>query len=527
MNKILVLLVMVCQMVSAQTEKTAESSIDRVTVFLNRAQIYRQVKVRVEPGKNTVVVQGLPAGLDPQSVQVRAQSRIMLLGVSHRHSFLNEFSLPASLKKMKDSIAFYNRQLLLEQQHKEVLHKEEQLLLANQRIGGSNQNLSVNELKGMADYFRARLTDIGMARLRLDEKISTLKDRIDKLNRQFKEQNDLYRRNTSEVVISLLAEAAMQAELELSYVVDQAGWYPVYDIRAVDTKSPVQLQYKANVYQRTGEDWNQVRLKLSTANPALGGMKPELAIWYVDFLYQQVRSAAPTLYKAGREDASQAMEIPPSEQPALSDYTQVVQTAINTEFEIGLPYTVTSASQPVTVDIQKYEVPAAYRYATVPKMDNDAFLLARITGWNQYNLLPGEAQVFFEGTYVGKTSIHPEEVNDTLTVSLGRDPRVVVKREQKKDFTLRKAIGSSIRETAAWEISLRNTRNEPITIMVEDQVPVSRNSQIEVTLNDGGGARYSPDTGKLVWEITLQPNAMRRLNFAYEIKYPKGRQIAH
>lgn len=88
------------------------------------------------------------------------------------------------------------------------------------------------------------------------------------------------------------------------------------------------------------------------------------------------------------------MEIPPSEQPALSDYTQVVQTAINTEFEIGLPYTVTSASQPVTVDIQKYEVPAAYRYATVPKMDNDAFLLARITGWNQYNLLPGEAQVF-------------------------------------------------------------------------------------------------------------------------------------
>lgn len=527
MKKTWIFIWLVANLAMAQPEKTAESSITAVTVFLNRAQIYRQVKTRVEAGRNILVVRGLPAGLDPQSIQVRSQNRVLLLGVSHRKSFLNEFALPAGLRKLKDSLNYYNRQMLMEQQQKEVLNKEEQLLLANQRIGGANQNLSVNELKTMAEYFRTRLNDIGMARLRSDEKISALKEHIEKLNRQIKEQNELYSRNTSEVVISLSAETTIQAELELSYVVNQAGWYPVYDIRAVNTKSPVQLQYKANVYQSTGEDWSQVKLKLSTANPALGGMKPELAVWYVDFLYPVLRSTAPAIRKEKGEDASYIMEIPPTEQPALGDYTQVLQTAINTEFEIGLPYTVPSSPQPVTVDIQKYDVPATYRYATVPKLDHDAFLLARITGWNQYNLLPGEAQVFFEGTYVGKTYINPEEVNDTLAVSLGRDPRVVVKREQKKDFTWRKIVGSNIRETAAWEISLRNTRSEVINLTVEDQIPVSRNSQIEVTLTNTGGARYYTDTGKLTWEITLQPNESRKLNFAYEVKYPRGRQISH
>lgn len=527
MSKLWIIAWVMAGVAVAQPEKTAESSITHVTVFLNRAQVHRQVKARIESGRNVVVVRGLPAELDPQSIQVRGLNRVMLLGVSHRQSFLNELALPAALKKLKDSLNYYKHHLLVEQQQQEVLNKEEQLLLANQRIGGANQNLSVNELKAMADYFRVRLNDIGTARLRSDEKITALKERIDRLSRQINEQNELYSRNTSEVVISLSAEVPVQAELELSYVVHQAGWYPVYDIRALNTKGPIQLLYKANVFQRTGEDWNQVKLKLSTANPALGGIKPELSVWYLDFLYPAVRVSvmSPHLEKAA--DAFSAGEVTASAQPSLADYNQVVQTAINTEFEVGLPYTVPSSSQPVTVDVQKYEVPATYRYATVPKLDSDVFLLARITGWGQYNLIPGEAQVFFEGTYVGKTRLNPEEVNDTLIVSMGRDPRVLVKREQKKDYVSRKSIGSGIRETAAWEISLRNTRNEVITITVEDQIPVSKNNQIEVFLTDAGGAHYDKDTGRLVWEITLQPDELRRLSFAYEVKYPKGRKINH
>jgi uncharacterized protein (TIGR02231 family) len=529
MKKLLIVLVTIVNAVWAQPEKTAESAITRVTVFLNRAQVVRLVKTYAEQGRNTIVVRGLPAQLDPQSLQVRKQGKVVLLGVSHRQSFLNELSMPPELKKLKDSLNYYNRQTSVVQHSKDVLQKEEQMLLANQRIGGANQNLSVNELKAMADYFRTRLNEIGMARLQADEKLSKLKERIDKLTRQYQQQNELYSRNTSEVLISLLAETTGSVQLELSYVVRQAGWQPVYDVRAANAGGPVQLQYKAQVYQSTGEDWHQVKLKLSTANPSLGGVKPELAVWYIDFQYPEAQRRLSESVRLKKQDM--AVEAPDLvEESSLmtsAQYTRVVENALSTEFDIDLPYTIASSAQPVTVDIQQYEVPAVYRYATVPKLDGSAFLQAQITGWDGYNLLPGQAQVFFEDTYVGHTFINPAEVTDTLTVSLGRDPRVVVQRERKKDLTSRKVIGANIRETVAWGIALRNTRPEPVTIRVEDQVPVSRNSRIEVNLLEAGGASFDKTTGKLTWEVTLKPNEWRRLEFTYEIKYPKGMMINH
>jgi uncharacterized protein (TIGR02231 family) len=134
--------------------------------------------------------------------------------------------------------------------------------------------------------------------------------------------------------------------------------------------------------------------------------------------------------------------------------------------------------------------------------------------------------VFFEGTFVGKSFIDPNAVKDTLAVSLGRDKRIVLKREQVKDFTTRRTVGANVRETQAWEISVRNTRNEPVKIALEDQLPISRNSQIEVTVIDVAGAQYNKETGKLVWDMTLQPNETKKVVIKYEVRYPKDKQIS-
>jgi uncharacterized protein (TIGR02231 family) len=516
-----------------QIEKPVDSKITRVTVFLNRAQVTREIKTRVEAGKTTLVLSGLTAQLDQQSVQVLGKGNFILLGISHRQNFISEFNLPKNLRVLNDSLEYYKRALLVEQQQKDVLNKEEQLLLANQKIGGNNQNLSVNELKAMAEFYRSRLGEIGMAKIKSDEKIRKTNEHINKLTNQIREQNELYSRNTSELVISLSAETAGTIEVEVNYIVDNAGWYAVYDLRAVNTKSPIQLSYKANVFQSTGEDWKDVRLKLSTANPSLGGAKPELYTWYLDFYYpaykQRDVSRTGMAQKAGVDKAEEvelSVEVPVTKQKSIADYTQTIQTSLNTEFDISLPYTVLSASKPTLVDIRNHEVKADYRYAVAPKLDNDAFLLARATGWEEFNLLPGEANVFFEGTFVGSSFIDPNSVKDTLAVSLGRDKRIVVQRQRVKDFSSRKAIGSNIRETAAWEITIRNTRNEPVKLVVEDQVPVSKNSQIEVTVTDVGGAKYTKDTGKLVWEMSLQPNETRKVVFKFEVKYPKDRQVS-
>jgi uncharacterized protein (TIGR02231 family) len=297
----------------------------------------------------------------------------------------------------------------------------------------------------------------------------------------------------------------------------------------------VQLSYKANVFQSTGEDWKNVKLKLSTANPTLGGLKPELYSWYLNFyepIAQALRGRAAGLeYKkmdkaSAPAPAALAEEEAPAPAQTVSDFVSTIQTTLNTEFDIALPYTVSSSNKPTLVDIRNHELKADYTYSSAPKLDADAFLLARSTGWEEFNLLPGEANVFFEGTFVGKSYIDPNSIKDTLNISLGRDKRIVVKREKLKDFTSKKLIGSNKRENYAYEITVRNTKNEPIKIIVEDQVPVSQNNQIEVTVIDVGGSRYNKDTGKLTWELNLQPNESKKLTYKFEVKYPKDKIVS-
>jgi uncharacterized protein (TIGR02231 family) len=516
-----------------QNEKNVDSKITDVTVFLNKAQVTREVKTRIEPGRVNLVVRGLTSQLDPESIQVTGKGSFIILGISHQQNYLSELNMPKSLKALKDSVEQLQKQLQLEQSQKEILSKEEQMLLSNQKIGGTTQNLTVAELKAMADFYRSRLGDIVTSRMKQDDKIKKINERIAKLNTQINSQNEMYGRNTSEIVVSISAEAATSVDLNVNYVVANAGWYPVYDVRAMNTKSPLQLSYKANVFQSTGEEWKNVKLKLSTANPNQSGLKPELSSWYLDF-YQPIayelerrkyKSTGAVARAANMEDKEEMVSMAAPAAESVADYVSTIQTTLNTEFDISLPYSVMSASKPTTVDIRNYEMKSDYTYSVAPKLDKDAFLLARATGWEEFNLLPGEANIFFEGTFVGKSFIDPNTIKDTLSVSLGRDKRIVVKREKLKDLTSRSFLGSNKKESYAYEISIRNTKGEGIKVIVEDQIPISQNTQIEVSTQDLGGAKFNKNTGKLVWELELKPSETRKVIYKFEVKYPKDRQI--
>jgi len=514
-----------------QNEKRVDSRIEEVTVFLSKAQVTREVKTRLEAGKTNLILTGLTSQLDPQSIQVVGKGSFIILGISQQQNYLNELNMPKSLRVLKDSIELLQKQVILEQSQKEILNKEEQMLLSNQKIGGTNQNLTVAELKAMADFYRSRLGDIVTTRMKQDEKIKKMNDRISKLNRQFNEQNELLRRNTSEIVIGVSAESATQADIKVSYVVANAGWNAVYDVRAINTKSPLQLSYKANVFQSTGEEWKNVKLKLSTANPNQSGLKPELYSWYLDFynpiVYQnrKERSAQPVTMMRATEDKAELSEMEVEDAQVMSKFVSTVQTSLNTEFDISLPYSVSSSSKPTVVDIRNYEMKAEYSYSVVPKLDVDAFLIAKAIGWEEFSLLPGEANIFFEGTFVGNSFIDPNNIKDTLALSLGRDKRIVVKRDKLKDLTSRSVMGGSKKESYTWEISIRNTKTDPVRIHIEDQVPVSQNTQIEVTVLDAGDSNYNKQTGKLTWDLEIKPSDTRKVMYKFEVKYPKDKQI--
>lgn len=513
----------------AQSEKSADSKPVNITVFLNKAQVTRLVNTQLEAGNTNLVISGLSAIMDPKSIQVSGKGAFTILGVSHRQNFLSEFNRPKSLKNLYDSLNYFQKQLQSETNKKETLEREEQLLSANQKFSGNTQNLTVNELKLMSDYFRTRIAEILSGKSRSADQIRYWNDRIMKINRQIAEQNELFSRNTGEIVVSVSAEKNTAAQLEIKYVVSNSGWSPVYDLKTSGTSGPVTIIYKAQVFQSTGEVWNDVRVSLSTANPNLSGTKPELSQWYLDIqqpiVIQNSKPRTRELLMAAPPVAAEMMRADLPEAETMAESVKLTQSGLNAEFVITTPQNIPSGPKAVVMDIQHTDLNASYEYSTVPKLDKNAFLMARVTGWDALSLLPGEANLFFEGTYVGKTFIDPNQVKDTISLSLGRDPRIIVTREKVKELSSRKLVGTNQRETVGWSVKLRNTKSAPVAVLVEDQVPVSINSLIEVVVVDAPGAKWDKQTGKLSWSMTLAPSESKTITFRYEVKYPKDKII--
>ncbi|WP_138990390.1 DUF4139 domain-containing protein [Larkinella sp. C7] len=517
-----------------EDEQRVSSTIQHVTVFLNRAQINAQARATLIPGTTRLIIENASAQTDPQSIQVSGKGDAVIQGVQFRTNFLTKVTKPASLQRLEDSLRIARDTFDGLNLQKEVLENEKKMVLANQKVGAEKGTV-VDDVEDMADFFRTRLTDIGKKLLALEKLVKTQKEKVDRLEGQVKEQHAKRERPVGEIEVTLSAKARTAVDLDVSYVVDNAGWVPFYDIRVRDTKSPATLAYKANVYQNTGFDWQNVRLTLSTSNPALPGTQPQLETQFVSFyeprpipamapaqVKMQLRKADASPGGAAREEAAPAADL-----ATTADFTQVSEQPTSVNFEISTPYTILSNNRPQVVAIQTGEVPATYRYTATPKVESDAFLIATLSGWEKLNLLNGTARTYFEGTYVGESQVNLQQAGDTLTLGLGRDKKIIVKRDKTQDFSSRKGLSSAVRDSYSYKITVRNTKSEPVNLTLYDQIPVSTDNRIEVELDDSAGAERNIETGRLTWNLSLKPNESRDLLFKYTIKYPKGKQLVN
>jgi len=202
-----------------------------------------------------------------------------------------------------------------------------------------------------------------------------------------------------------------------------------------------------------------------------------------------------------------------------------VENQTNIEFNIAMPYSVPSDGKQYTVEINQLDIPAIYEYAVAPKLSTDVFLTARLTDWNKYNFLSGEANLFFEGTFIGKSLINTDATTDTLNLSLGTDKNIVVTRTSLKDLSERQSLGSNKKETRDWQIEVKNRKSQPINLLVEDQVPVSQNSSIEVEIQELSGGQLDKLTGKVIWKMAVKPEDNKKIELKYLVKYPKSQSV--
>jgi hypothetical protein len=203
----------------------------------------------------------------------------------------------------------------------------------------------------------------------------------------------------------------------------------------------------------------------------------------------------------------------------------VQQHQTTTEFKIDIPYSIPSDDKNYDVTMVEYEIPAEFTYSCVPKLSDNAYLIAKITNWSAYNLLDGNANLFYEGIYQGQTYLNLKNFEDTLNLSIGRDHEIIVDRKIQTNFVDKSFMGTTKKETRSWEINLRNNKEYPVSLTIEDQYPISSNTDIKVDQIEQSGAVLDESTGKLIWNIRMLPGENRKLNVKYSVKYPKDRRL--
>jgi uncharacterized protein (TIGR02231 family) len=526
-------------------ETKVKSQIKEVTIFQSGAQINRSGSIYLKEGRSELVFSQLAYPINPQSLQVSGKGEFTILAVYHRLNYLEKRKVEKSIQQKTDSIELLKKQIEYLQKDINVYNEEATMIRANRSIGSQQNGLKAADLEAAADFFRKRLYEIYTKNLDIKYKKQELVELKTLLNNQIRGLRSTRREAVSEVVVEVLADKAGTAKLDVSYVTNNARWTAEYDLRATDITKPIELHYRAHIWQNTGVDWNNVKLTLTTGNPNQSGTIPDLYTWYLNYRRvtqkkNSLQTVAATTTSAGAYQDDVTMDVAEAEVSSVSykrraprnayntsNYTQVVNTQTRVKYEIAIPYNIPSSKKTTQVRIQKYQLEASYRYYCVPKLDLDVFLQARITGWDALNIVPGNVNIFFDGTYVSKAHLNPNSFSDTLDLSLGRDKSIMVKRELMRDKSNNGFMGGKRRAKKNYKITIRNTKSTDINLVVEDHIPISRHKDVEVELIDKSGAKYNALTGNLLWELKMKARSTETKDYTFQVKYPKDYVITN
>jgi uncharacterized protein (TIGR02231 family) len=516
----------------AQTEKEIKSEIKHVTVFPDRAQIDHETSVSLAQGKSILRLSGLSPYIDQQSIQVKGFGDFTVLSVNQRNNYLQNLEESPEIKNIPARIEALQIKVEDEKAAISVLKEKASFLTTNKALLLKETTTTVEHIRTVIDLYTNNMEQVTMTTLNKERLIKEYEKQITALQQQISSRMAIQPIPSGEITVTVSSEKQISGRLTLSYVVTNAGWYPSYDIRVDDIKNPVSISFKANVFQNTGTPWNNVKLSFSNATPWISGDVPVQYPWFIDFytIPQPIlrgRAAnksvtnAPVMMEVQPEAAKMEQAYDPAPPPQVQK--QVGETTVT--FDITVPYTIPADGQIQTVEIQRLQAPADYKYITLPKKSLLAFLTANITDWAELSLQSGEATLYFENSFVGKTYLNVNQVTDTLTMSLGTDNSIIVKREKRKDFTSRKVIGANKTETNSFLITVRNNKSTPVRITVKDQIPVSSNSSITVEAEELSGGRYNSQSGYVEWDLEMKPGESKLLILTYSVKYPRDRNI--
>ncbi len=559
---------------------TISSRISSVTVYLNGAQVYRKAKTTLKKGTNEIIIDDVSPYMNTKSIQASTSGSPLILNVKHHIEyndpvFVSE-PLPAKIQSqidvLEDSLFFQDLQLQKIRNQISNLDQEKRIITNNKTIRGEGKSDSLAIFMQAVEFYHEKLNIIENQLLDLRITEHTLTQKVAKTNLEL---NDL--RNYSvhktvqpqvkpqvhQIILTVHSDYDTEAEFFVNYLVNRAGWVPSYDLRATGADDPVNLTYKASIYQKTGEDWENVKLTLSTFNQSCSFTVPTLAMWEIQNKAEAYnRNNQQNMLGYNISDTAMIVEqrnfysntlIPTNNATfAFTDATtfnattsnglnvgttqdqfilpkslagSMDKTLSNVEFDIKNRYSIKADGKETMMVVSNVDMDSKFDYISVPKLNTDAFLLANLTDWRKYNLLPAKANIYFNNSFVGETAIQPSQMGDTLSLAVGRERGLEITRKKIDDEEKLKVVGANIKREITIEIAVKNTTGEAAEIEIKDQIPVSKTDEIKIKQIDLAGGRLNEKTGILSWKLKLDPKEGEIIKFTYEIVHDKDIEV--
>lgn len=564
MKKINFLFFLVSVVSFAQKPIFTTAKVKAATVYFNAAELSQTASVNLPVGTSEIVIKNVADYLNESTVQIGAPNSVTVLSVQFTQNYISEYEIDEAnplIRKVRDSITWTEKEMKKIQIEKYTNQQTIALLDANQNVAGANTGMNVTELMKLVDYYKLKRNELDTAIVlqqekekKLSVKLNALKSKLE-INTQKEEKN-----SKGKLIIQVMNEVAGLVNLDVNYITNSASWIPFYDLRAENITSPINMMYKAQVRQNTGIDWKKVKLILSSGNPNQNNQAPLLSSWFLKYqdgendynyynganykdgdksqgyLMNSIQGRLSGLQIEQKADGKVEFEekhenifdtLPNGKIIArnIGNYTNIGENQLNVSFDIDIPYDILSNGKPHSVALKEIKLPATYKYYAVPKMEKEAFLLAEISEYSKYNLLPGEANIIFEGLYVGKTTINPSQTSDTLNLSMGRDKKITIKREKVVEKSGTRFLSSKKEQTFTYDITVRNNKKEATNILLKDQYPLSSDKEVEIELLESTNAKENKEIGVLTWDLKLNPNETRKVRISYKVKYPKDKII--
>lgn len=602
------------------TEINAKATSKEVIVYTNGAQITSDVNTTIPKGSSVLRITDVSQFINQNTIQISGLKDVSILSIGYEVISYPKKILSEKIKALQTEINAKLREIASLQSSIKGLEEEESILLLNKNLSSSQQAVALDKLLLHSKHYRERVPVIKMEIYDINKKITVIDADVRLMQQELQKMMGNSNETKGEIVVKLYNPTeATSLNLILKYIVSGAGWVPSYEIKAKNTKDALQFAYKAQVYQNTGEDWNDVKLILSTGNPTVNNDKPKIETHYLNFINPYNYNATVSLSrqnfiynpmvkvvsgvvtdksgpipgvnvmikgtnigvqtdfdgrytlkiengkelvysfvgmedialpvysstmnvtmkdnsvtlqevvvqgygrKIDKDDTEDVAKIEETVPTGSGDEKEIVMNTVS--FKIKKNYSIPSLDTPSIIEIDNFVIPAEFEYYSAPILSENVFLTAKLKDWNKYDLLPGDASIYTEGSYAGTTFINPYQTEEELVVSMGIDSNLIIERKQINNLKDKSFLGGTRIVDRNYEITLRNNKSTDATVRIYDRIPISQNKEIKVEKETIYGAEYDEKTGILYWPITITPKQVTKKQLGYQVKYPKTKKI--